>query len=201
MNYLYSELSHEKDESHKGPRRKFGAFHFYMALNEIAEAGRIGRARISEAIGIGEGSARTLLDGLEHDSLIKRNNAGIVLTEKGRKAVEELPFSMKEITGSALSTGPFSTLAVIRGRAHKVTNGILQRDEAIKNGGTGAITMIVKGSNLFLPPDLSLADDAAASHLAFSLLGAREGDAVIIGSGNTAILAEQATFFAVSTLL
>lgn len=201
MNYLFSELRHEGEESHKGPGRKFGAFHFYRTLNEIAERGRIGRARIAEAIGIGEGSARTLLDLLEFDSLIKRNNAGIVLTEKGRRFVEGLPFSMKGIGASALSTGPYSTLAVIRGRANRVTNGIFQRDEAIRNGGTGAITMIVSGGRLLLPPDLSRVDDVTANQSAFTLLGAHDGDAVIIGSGNTAILAEQATFFAVSTLL
>ncbi len=190
----------QPDEFHKGPRRKFGAFHIYKAVSEVAVSGRTGRARISEALGIGEGSVRTLLDRLEDLSLIKRSNAGIVLTQKGKSLFERLPFTIKRMRQCALLPGPFSSIAVVRRASDMVTTGIAQRDAAIKNGGDGAITMIVRGGKLLLPPDLSAVDDSTVNDAAFSDMRVLDGDAVIISSARTPILSEQATFFAAATL-
>ena len=201
MSYLFSELLAEDSEAYRGPRRKFNSFHYYRALREILDSGRTGRARISRAIGIGEGSTRTLLDQLEELSLVSRNNAGIVLTDKGKKEISGFPVAMESIDGTGLSTGKHSSLAVVRGRGRRVTNGILQRDAAVKGGGGGAITMVIRGRKLLLPPDFKQVHDAAAVRTAFSILQGREGDAVIIGSGSDPITSQMATFFAAMTLL
>lgn len=201
MSYLFSELLAEDVEAYRGPRRKFNSFHYYRALKEILDSGRTGRARISRAIGIGEGSTRTLLDQLEEHSLVRRNNAGIVLTEKGRSEISEFPVSMAGVDETTLTTGPHSSIAVVRGGGRRVSNGIRQRDAAIKGGGAGAITMVIRGKRLLLPPDFKQVNDAAAVRVVFESLLGREGDAVIIGSGSGPIESEMATFFAALTLL
>lgn len=201
MNYLFSELGDEARELHKGPRRKFGAFHYFRALGTIRDEKRIGRARISSLLGIGEGSVRTLLDGLEEAKLISRNNAGIVLTERGSAALSRFPIRLCRIGRCALFPGLISSAALISGRGHAVSNGIKQRDAAVRNGGTGAITMVVTGGRLSLPPDNKTVDDGSAMNAAFSTLGAADGDAVIVGAAGTGIGSEMAAFYAAATLV
>ena len=201
MSYPFSELLTGSSQTQKGPQRKFGPFHYYKALKEIWASGRTGRARISNLLGIGEGSTRTLLDELESASYISRSNAGIVLTAKGTAFMEGFPLRLAPMQHSSLSTGAHSTIAVAEGRGGHVTNGIAQRDAAIKSGGDGAITIIVRNGRLILPPDYIMVKDTAIKSAAFSELRARDGDAVIIASGSTAILSETAAFFAAMTLL
>lgn len=201
MSYPFSELLTGSGQTQKGPQRKFGPFHYYKALKEIWASGRTGRARISSLLGIGEGSARTLLGELESASLISRSNAGMVLTARGTAFMESFPVKLASIRRTTLSTGPYSAIAVAKGRSGRVTNGIAQRDAAVKNGGDGAITIIVRKGRLILPPDHIAVEDAAIKAAAFSDLKAADGDAVIIASGPTAILSETAAFFAAMTLL
>lgn len=201
MSYLSSELLAEESQTHRGPARKFGPFHFYMALREIASSGRIGRARISKALGIGEGSVRTLLDLMEEKSLVKRNNAGIVLTDSGKALMERFPIRITRVGKCELSVGKYSSLALVRAGGRRIGNGIAQRDAAIKNGGDGAITMVVRNGKLLLPPDFTYVTDTTINIAAFTTLGATDGDGAIIGSGPTRVDSEKAAYHAALTLL
>lgn len=201
MSYLFSELLQGDSDNRRGPGRRFGPYHLFGALSEISASGRTGRARISKSLGIGEGSARTLLDLLEESSLISRSNAGIVLTDRGRSALASFPVRIVSISRCTLSTGKHTSMGVVTGRSKSVTNGIRQRDEAVKHGGDGAITMVVREGRLLLPPDYGEVRDETVEKAAFGSLGSSDGDAVVIASGSTQPLSQMATFHAAITLL
>lgn len=201
MRYRFSELLSMGGKSDKGPGRKFGPFHYFKALVLINNAGRTGRARLANELGIGEGSIRTLLDELETKSLIARNNSGIVLTKKGKSIISESPIMTMPIGDCSFSLSQHSSVAVVRSASERVSNGIRQRDEAVRNGGAGAITMIVRNGRLYLPPEMKQVIDRELDNVVFNALQANEGDAVIMSSGNTAISSEMAVFAASVTLV
>ncbi len=187
-------------KSDKGPRRKFGPFHYFRALELICASGRIGRARLAEELGIGEGSMRTVLDELESRTLIERDNSGISATTGGKRVVSSSPVRMAPISSCSLSLAGHSSVAVVRGASKRVTNGILQRDEAVRNEGTGATTLIVKNGSLCIPPEMKQVRDAELEKTVFATLHAADGDAVVVGSGRTAFLSDIAVFAAAVTL-
>jgi predicted transcriptional regulator len=184
----------------KGPQKRFGAFHYFKALQLISDAGRTGRKRIAEALSIGEGSTRTLLNELEQHGFISRNNAGVVLTPSGIKVLNAIPFRLYRLPKGTVPFTPSSCLVIVSRAGSKITNGILQRDEAVRAGGSGAISLIFTRGELLIPPDMrpfefpKLLDMCADA-------GAVEGDAVIVGLGNHELQAEMAAFYAAMTLV
>ena len=201
MNYRFSDLLRIGLKSEKGPKRKFAPFHYFKALVIIDEEGRTGRARLASELGIGEGSVRTLLNDLESKSLILRNNSGIAVTPDGRKVISSSPIMTKTIRGCSLSLARHSSIGVVRHASKRVTNGILQRDEAVRSGGVGATTLIVRDGNLYIPPEMRHVKDTELEAVVFGILHANEGDAVIVASGSTAFSSEMAVFAASVTLL
>ncbi|MBX8631875.1 MAG: hypothetical protein J9259_05080 [Thermoplasmata archaeon YP2-bin.285] len=185
----------------KGPERKFGPFHYFKALCVINDAGRMGRARLSAELGIGEGSMRTLLNELEEASYITRNNAGIVLTAEGKRLLSSIPVVLGVADRCAFSLDSYSSVAIVRGAAGKVTNGLTQRDEAVRNGAVGATTLVIRKGCLLIPPLMEKVDDGELRKRIFSELRGRDGDAVIISSGKARQLAEKSAFAASLTLL
>ncbi len=188
-------------KSEKGPRRKFGPFHYFKALMLIDKEGRTGRAKLASEIGIGEGSIRTLLDDLESNSLIARNNSGNVVTPEGKHVISSLPITIMPIRNCSLSLARHSSVAVVKSASRRVTNGIIQRDEAVRNGGVGATTLIVRKMCLYIPPEMKYVKDRVLENAVFGEMKASEGDVVIIGSGDTAISSEIAVFSASLTLV
>ncbi|MDH2904833.1 MAG: hypothetical protein PXX82_00555 [Methanomassiliicoccales archaeon] len=201
MNYRFSELLRMGGKSEKGPGRKFGPFHYFKALTLIDKAGRTGRAKLASEIGIGEGSIRTLLDDLETNSLIARNNSGNVVTSEGKRVISSLRIAIMGIQNCSLSLSGHSSVAVVKSASKRVTNGIMQRDEAVRNGGVGATTLIVRKKGLYIPPEMKHVNDRELENAVFGEMHASEGDVVIVGSGSTAISSEIAVFSASLTLL
>lgn len=197
MTFPFSEI--EAEQKTHGPQRRFSTFHYFKALKFIEDAGKTGRKRLSEELGIGEGSTRTLLNMLEQRSLISRNNAGIELTQRGRKVLSSFPFSIQPLPPGSLPFSGEACISIVRNGAGKVTNGIMQRDEAVRAGGSGAITLVVRDGRLLIPPDMLDLQSDIVLRTARSM-GACDSDAVVIGLGNRRLNAELAAFYASTTL-
>ena len=64
--------------------------HLVKALMIIDDEGPVGRVKLSKTLGLGEGTARTLIKHLENEKLIKISKAGITLTSSGNKLTANL---------------------------------------------------------------------------------------------------------------
>jgi len=171
-----------------GPLPRFTEIQTQMVLKLVEKYGRIGRKRLVEKLGIGEGSMRTILEKLESRGLIASSRGGHSLTKKGQKFLYSFP-EFVQVDADELTVGKFDFATVVSGAAGKVKNGIEQRDEAIKAGGDGATVLIFRKGRLQFQGGSMKVQEKVARHLV-AALRPREGDVVVIGTGKDAAKAE-----------
>ena len=164
----------------------------------------IGRYRLTKDLLIGSGTARSLIDKLNKNlnflEVLTDNNKskGHILTNKGRnflnKFQELIPIIkegdlsiVKDIIIQTQETNPYYCL--VRKSAQKISNGIDQRDAAIKIGGTGATCLTFNGNDLVFPSMPEKVEkkvlDYFKTQLAESNINLEKNDVIIIGSGDT----------------
>jgi len=105
-----------------------------------------------------------------------------------------------EITMKDYGLGKRSFVTVVRKACKKVKMGIEQRDEAIKIGGEGAITLIVKDGKLIFPGTGEVANENLAEIIK-RLFKLNDCDVVIIGFAKQKNKAEEATLMAALSLV
>ena len=66
-----------------------------------------------------------------------------------------------------------------------VEKGVEQRDAALKSGGDGCTTIILRDGELVLPPDWSIDEHSPELAAQIRSHGMEEGDVVLIGGSNT----------------
>ncbi len=146
----------------------FEYIHIILALYLFGrEKEGIGRYRLKEELLIGSGTARSLIEKLkEKINFItvlseKNKKKGHVLTEIGQqflnKLKEKIPLLeegdlsvLKEILIESQDLKAYYCL--IKNTASMITNGIKQRDAAIKIDGSGATCLVYNGNKLTFPP-------------------------------------------------
>ena len=171
--------------SEHGPLPRFTAAHVWLVLDILARAaGPLGRAALATAAGIGEGSMRTILELLRKKRFVSIRRAGIMLTNSGRRFVAGAPLTVLDIDAGDATVDEHDVAVLVRGGADRVTDGMKQRDDAIKAGASGATTIVNRDGRLLIPPDTALraAQPALTERLANML---RPGDMVVIGTGPT----------------
>ena len=181
----------------KGPLPRFAEVHVREALELIAKHGRIGRKDLANELRIGEGSVRTVLNQLKKRGLITSSRGGHALTTKGRRALGK-PLEFVKVDAGDLTVGKVDVATVVRGAAAKVKRGIEQRDEAIKAGADGATVLIFKADKLRFPDSFFKVDKKCEKSI--KILGPRNGDVVIIGTGKDIKKAEAVARAAARTL-
>jgi len=193
-------------EKAAGPGPSFSVYDVIKALGIIAEAGSIGRGKLSERLGIGGGAIRTLLRRLVEAGLILTSRSGCSLTDKGKKIwrrIEEIIPHLSEIGQNELTFASYNVVVYVRDRGGKVRKGLEQRDAAVRAGAKGAITLIYRNKKLMLP---SITDDAEKSFpLAYrqltSLMDLKDNDVAIIACADTLREAEMGALAAAWTLI
>jgi len=123
-------------------------------LETLAEHTKIGKKRLSEILGIGEGRIRTIVKHLKAEGLIKTSLSGMSITELAAKILFNLKSKIgggMEIPKSPLTVGPFNVAVIVRNAGHAVKYGIEQRDSALKIGALGATTLVFINSKLIMP--------------------------------------------------
>jgi predicted transcriptional regulator len=167
----------------------------------------IGRYRLQKELLIGEGTAKSLIKKLDEKtrflSVTERGKRkGHVLTEKGIRFLNEIKMKipllrggdlsvLKNITISSVNASPYFCL--IKNAAERITNGIEQRDAAIKVGGKGATCLIYNGKELVFPSKLvpqnsfNIVEDNILNYFATQIsrnnINLEKNDVIIIGLG------------------
>ncbi|MFX1327800.1 MAG: DUF4443 domain-containing protein [Promethearchaeota archaeon] len=207
----------------------FKKVHVILALYIFEEnEDGIGRYRLQKELEIGSGTAKSLIKKLNRDInfitvLTDKNiRKGHILTKIGLDFVQKVkqkiqlidkgdPLVLKEII--IKPEGNFSYLSYVRDVADKISNGIDQRDAAIKIGGVGATCLLYDGKDLIFPSQITsqnekeqvkVEDDVfmyISTHLNSKHLNLKENDVIIIGLGETTEKARLAALNASLTLL
>ena len=187
-----------------GPNPSFSTFHFLLGIEIIGEKS-IGRSKLAEQLGIGEGVARTLIERLKDEDLISTSKTGCSLTEKGLKLLNEYRSMIRKvkIEKNELAFADYSFAVLVKNSGHKVKTGIEQRDAAVMAGAKGATTMLFqKGQLVFPSVTRNLRRDfPKASDQIMHLLKPQDNDAIVVVSSEDSRKAENGALAAAWTLL
>jgi len=186
-----------------GPTASFSEPHLLLALEHIA-AQPIGRNKLAEDLGIGEGVTRTLIDRLKNAKLIDISRAGCFLTPEGRRLFREYESVIKKtkVDKNELTLENFNCAVLVRNCASKVKTGMEQRDAAIMAGAKSATTLVYKKGRLSFPSsNQELKEYLNASSQIEDVLKPKENDAIIIVGSNKPDKAEYGALAAALTLL
>ncbi len=206
MSAALRELRQALGEQRIGPLPSFSLLHAVKALAVLAEAGPIGRGALAKRLGLGEGAIRTLLSRLGGCGLIRASRKGCELAGKGRelwRAIRSKLANETPIGKTTASPCEHCFAILVRQAAEKVKLGVEQRDEAIKAGARGALTLVVKGGKLRMP---GVSEDVSADfpdlfEAVMRSLAPSEGDAVVVAYADDPLAAEYGALAAALSLL
>ena len=181
------------EEPQFGPMFRFNDANVYWSLHVLSDGRRIGRKRLAEEVGVGEGSMRRILDTLKDWEFIQIKQTGITITKAGLAFLEQLPIRPVEINLEGSVMGEFQQGVIVLNVAEKVVIGMEQRDVGIKVGATGCTTIIIRNGVLMVPPDWNLDEkDPVVAKKIREELNLTDRDALIIGGGDTQTVATEA---------
>lgn len=208
-------------------RPTFEKVHVLLALFIFDEnRDGIGRYRLQKELLIGEGTAKSLIKKLNKNIKFinvndERKRKGHFLTEEGlgylNKIKKVIPI-IKEGKSSMLKDIIIETerlytyFCLIKNAVHKISNGISQRDAAIKISGSGATCLVFNGEYLIFPSKSHLEridNDMVVnkvlhtyfeSELSKENIKLEKNDVIAIGSGDSPQKARLATLNAALTL-
>ena len=181
------------DTPQYGPMFRFTDANVYWALHILSDGKRMGRKRLSDEIGVGEGSMRRILETLRQWEMITIKQTGITITRSGLGFLSEIPVRVVDIDLKDAIVGDYSQAVVVYGVGKKIENGMQQRDAGIKVGATGCTTLVIRDGVLMIPPDWNLDKERpeTASKIR-EITNITEDDAIIVGSAydqHTAVVA------------
>ncbi len=186
-----------------GPMFRFSDADIYWALHILSDGKRVGRKRLAEAIGIGEGSMRRIIETLRDWDFIEIRQTGISITRNGTAFLHQIPIEIVDvpaIPGSVV--GNHWQGVLVHGVKDRIDNGMQQRDAGIKAGASGCTTIVIRDGLLMIPPDWILDErDPETSKAIRETTGITEEDAVIIGSGDSEAVAREAAINAAFELI
>ena len=185
--HFLEEIAKEKAP---GPSPTFSVFHLLLTIELVAE-NPIGRGKLAQNLGVGEGVIRTILGRLTDAGLIKTSKAGCKLTKRGLDIWKEYSSIVRkaEIGKNELTDTSHTYAILIEDHGHKLKSGMEQRDAAVIAGAKTATTMMYKARRLNIPSVTENAekDFPKASDKVLKLLKPVENDAIIIvGADNQA---------------
>ncbi len=159
---------------------------------------RVSRGEIARALGVGEGSVRTMIRALEKNGLIDVRRRGCGITEKGRKTFDESSvINAVSIPPTELSYGKNAFALVLSG--NRKVHGLVWRDEAVKAGAEGATALFFKDGELQLPvSDYSIRNSDAEKIL--DKIDLREGNLIVLSYGRARLNAERGAWAAATAL-
>jgi len=178
-----------------GRAPSFNEAHVVKALEIVGAYGTVGRIRLSNELGLGEGTTRTLLKHLKNEGTIEISRHGIAFSEDGKKLFSNLRSKISEVVevpNSPLTVGPFNIAVLVKNAVHGVRRGVEQRDTAIKAGALGATTLIFSRNRFTMPSSEEDVFKGISSihNMLVSKLNPKENDVVIVGSGENKTSAE-----------
>ena len=190
------------DEPQFGPMFRFNDANVYWTLHLLSDGKRVGRKRMADAVGIGEGSMRRIIETLREWGLIAIKQTGISITRAGLSFLDQIPIRVIDIQIGDSAVGEYTQGVLVRGVAEKVHNGMQQRDAGIKTGALSCTTIVYRDGAIMVPPDWNM--DVEKPELARYIreeIQMGPDDVIIVGGADTAPLAVEATVSAALELL
>jgi hypothetical protein len=191
---------------YRGPRAVFSEVHVLRAMLAIGSEGSVGRGRLGELVGLGQGEVRTLIKRLRENDLILIQPDGCRLSKKGEIEYgalrEKIPWQSK-VSAQSLGIGKRNAAVLVRDAAREVNKGIEQRDAAVRAGARGALTALYSGSCFSLPGERADLEASGPSELweAARAADPRRGDVLIVVGADSEEAAEVGSLAAALTLL
>jgi hypothetical protein len=185
-----------------GPMFRFSDASIYWALHILSDGKRLGRVKLADLVGIGEGSMRRIVDTLKEWNFITVKQTGITITKAGLSFLAQIPVRMVDVNIGESTVGDFFQGVVVLGVSEKIHNGMQQRDAGIKVGASGCTTVVIRDGVLMIPPDWNI--DERNPELAYTIrkeTGMTQEDVLIVGSGSTKTLAVEAAINAAFELI
>lgn len=185
------------DAPQYGPMFRFTDANVYWALYILRDGKRMGRKRLAEEIGVGEGSMRRILETLREWEMVSIKQTGITITRSGLGFLAELPLMVINVDLGDSVVGSFNQAVVVYGVADKIENGMQQRDAGIRAGALGCTTVLIRNGALMIPPDWNM--DVERPEVAKNIREASkmtEKDVIIVGSGTEKSVAVKAALTA-----
>jgi len=192
----------------RGPLPQLTPVQLLNALVLIDQEGPVGRRALAQALQINDGVTRGLLERLAEQGLVEvSEGTGVKLSGQGRETLQryfkEIAVrKIRKLDETELVPGKVSVGIHLAKRYKPGITGVLQRDEAIKVGAEGTLTIGFVNGKLSIPPDnkkvaeLSPREDARIREL----FHPSENDLVIIGFGKNANRALSGALAAVLSL-
>ncbi len=172
-----------------GPTPKFSDYHVWKAFESLSGVEPIGRKKLSQKLGIGEGSTRTILTMMQDQNMITIGKGGICLTDKGMDFKKSVNMDIADISISDITIGDKDCAVRVPRMARNVKFGCEERDAAIKSGATGATTLIYSGGKLIFPGSEYPVDSDIETKIR-NVFNLKNDDVIIIGTGQTRESAE-----------
>jgi len=185
-----------------GPMFRFSDANIYWALYLLSDGRRIGRKKLADMVGIGEGSMRRIVDTLKEWGFILVKQTGITITKAGMSFLDQIPVRIVDVQLGESTVGEFTQGVVVLGVSNKIHNGMQQRDAGIKVGAQGCTTVVIRDGILSIPPDWNL--DRESPEIAYRIrkdAGLTQDDVLIVGSGQTHSMAVEAALNAAFELI
>ena len=194
------------NEKAPGPSTTFSMFHIYYAIELMAQK-PIGRNRLAQKLGIGDGAIRTIVHRLMDAGIVATAKEGMSLTQKGKQTwqqFQELFPKRVEIEKNQLTHSTYNFAFLVKGSGKKIKSGIEQRDAAIMGGAKRAIAIISRDGHLIID-SVSNSIEAEYPEAAKTILKdlQPENDDVIIiaGSDDDPLKAKRGAFAAAWVLI
>lgn len=186
----------------RGAQASFKPFHILMAMHDIRKHGPTGRKALADATGLGEGSVRNLIKHLEEHNLADQTDSGLKATKKTSRFLNDARLLADEIDAGTLTVDNFDHGVRLKNVCDSLSDGIVQRDEAIKAGASGATTLLYEAGRLILPDhfDVQAAVPEAADRIC-QTFEPESGDLIIIGSASNLQKAKDGAFAAATWIL
>jgi hypothetical protein len=164
---------------------RFGDTNVYWALYLLSDGKRIGRKVLAELVGVGEGSMRRILDTLKEWEMISVKQTGITITKTGHGFLNEIPVKILNMDFGDVVLGKYQQAVKVYGVAHKIENGMQQRDAGIRMGASGCTTIVFRNGKLMMPPDWDLEKERPDIVEKISRsIGLSASDVIIIGGAD-----------------
>ncbi|MDO8057090.1 MAG: hypothetical protein Q6361_09545 [Candidatus Hermodarchaeota archaeon] len=193
-------------DSRRGPPTQFHPWHLLTAFYAFCQSpSPIGRYQLGSDLGLGGGSIRSLVRFLRERNLIEPiHRQGHQLSLEGQRYCNHLKkklIKFVELPQSSYTIDVYNFGCHLRKLAHRITDGLSQRDAAMQAGASGATTFIQDSDpeTMIMAKNHQIPIHELADILKPFTIEPK--DVLIIGSGSNRIVAKLGAFAAILTLL
>jgi len=194
-------------------RRGYSVYHAIKLLDLLSSQGPLGRMLISRLLGIGEGSARSLVKSLRSMGLVGVDMVGgAFLTAKGREVLSRWRSSVyaSSCVEGLLEPSPWPLLSIScisSGAARELlSRGVLYiRDTMVRLGCAGGLIMGIVGDRVYMldpmgRPDVDISSTPLGSKVA-SICGGGDALAIAASSEEGCLQSERCVWECVANIL